>query len=148
MITFNTFSGIAVQGVPYPISGTLSPGTDMVQIGISDSATTAPTEFTQIGAPRGNWSISLIPSFTGDAFVWAQQVTPLLPEVSLSISRDRGYSFGDARMQTLGALGKRKTIVQFWRLGMGRDVVFKLRWSSPSRTALQGAFIEVEPSAT
>lgn len=137
----------AVSGVPVTISGTVS-ASNSVQVGLSSSPSTPPASYAQVGSQAGAWSIKLTPTFTGPLYVWASEVTPLLPQVSLSISRDRGVSFGDARMQTLGALGKRQTIVQFWRLGMGRDVVFRLRWSSPSRTALQGAFIEVEPSAT
>lgn len=146
-ITVNPVS-TAFDGVPLHVSGTLWPYTDAVKVGISTSNMVPPMESTQLMAPSGFWSLYLTPTWTGAVYVWAQQVTPDLPRASLSISRDRGYSFGDPRIQSIGTIGQRKTVVQFWRLGLGRDVVFKLNWSSPSRTALQGAFIEVEPCAT
>jgi hypothetical protein len=148
-LVVNPLASPATSGTPIAISGTVFPTGDSVQVGISKHSTTPPTEYTQISASRdGLWSLSLTPNFSGNVFVWAQQVTPILPEVTLSVSRDRGYSFGDARKMSLGGLGQRKTVVQFWRLGMARDAVFRLRWSSPSRTALNGAFVEVEPSQT
>lgn len=70
------------------------------------------------------------------------------PLVSLSWSDDRGVTYNSPIRQPLGTQGRANSVVQFWRLGMARDRVFKLQWSSPSRTALNGAFLEVTPSAT
>ena len=149
-VVVNPLSGPATSGVPIAVSGTVFPFSDSVQIGISSSGTTPPSQFTQVSASArtGAWAVSVTPNFTGNAYVWAQQVTPVLPLVTLDVSRDRGFSFGDARKQPLGGVGQRKAVVVFWRLGMARDAVFRLRWSSPSRTALNGAFVEVEPSQT
>lgn len=149
-VTINPTPDSGSPGILILISGTVWPASDSVQVGLSSSPAVPPIRYTQIVAQAGTgiWMISLAPTWSGLVYVWAQQVTPANPRVSLSLSRDRGYSFDDECIQSLGALGKRQTIVQFWRLGLGRDVVFRLRWSSPSRTALQGAFIEIEPSAT
>lgn len=70
------------------------------------------------------------------------------PTVLLSWSDDRGASYGNEIAQTLGTQGSRLATLTWNRLGMARDRVFKLQWSSASRTALNGAFVEVEASAS
>lgn len=146
MLTINPITDPGYAGVPIAISGTLWPPTNRLNIGITQNAGVAPALMTQIGAnDAGLWSISLTPNWTGAVYAWAQELALTDDKVLLSVSRDRGYSFDDERAVTLGTPGQRLTVVQFRRLGMGRDVVFRLRWSAPYRTALQGAFIDVEP---
>ena len=67
------------------------------------------------------------------------------PVVNLSFSDDRGVSYSNKLEQSLGREGQ--TLVQpSWnRLGMARDRVFKLEWSANTKTALNGAFVEVTP---
>jgi hypothetical protein len=73
------------------------------------------------------------------------------PVVSLDWSDNRGASFGNPVNQSFasaldasaGAAGEYLTSVQWQRLGMARDRVFRLTWSSPTSTALLGAFIDV-----
>lgn len=70
------------------------------------------------------------------------------PLVSLSWSNDRGFSYETPITKTLGTQGNRMATVTWWRLGLARDRIFRLRWSSPSRTALNGAFVDVAPSSS
>ena len=64
--------------------------------------------------------------------------------LSLDFSDDRGHSYGNPIMQSLGALGEYVTSVQFQRLGMARDRVFRLSWSAAAPIALQGGWLTVE----
>lgn len=68
-----------------------------------------------------------------------------LPTVRLSWSDDRGKTFSFPIEQTLGNEGQYDTILTWNRLGMARDRVFKLEWSAPVITALNGAFMEAIP---
>jgi uncharacterized membrane protein len=68
------------------------------------------------------------------------------PMVFLSWSDDRGHAFGSPVGQSLGAGGEYLKSVQWQRLGMARDRVFTLEWSSPVQTVLQGAWIVTEPA--
>jgi hypothetical protein len=63
-------------------------------------------------------------------------------DVSLTCSDDRGKTYGNPVMQSLGKEGEYITSMQWNRLGMARDRVFQLSWSSPVRTALNGAFVD------
>ena len=67
-------------------------------------------------------------------------------EVWLDWSDDRGVSFGNPVLQSLGLTGEYRTSVQFQRLGMARDRVFRLTWNS--NHALQGAFVEAQAAAS
>lgn len=70
------------------------------------------------------------------------------PMVSLRWSDDRGVSFGNSLMQSLGHTGEYRTIPSWNRLGMARDRVFELSWTAPCASALNGAFIDVEVMET
>ena len=74
--------------------------------------------------------------------------TDSAPMASLRWSDDRGASFGDAVMMPLGTTGQYSTSLQWWGLGMARDRVFELSWSAPIKTALNGAFVEIEAHET
>lgn len=149
MIIINPITTPGYAGNPMTISGTISPATNRLNIGITQNSSVQPALLTQIGADdAGAWSITFTPDWTGSVYAWAQELAPVDDKVLLAVSRDRGYSFDDERAHTLGQPGQRTAVVQFRRLGMGRDAVFRLRWSAPYRTALQGAFIDVEPCAS
>ena len=83
------------------------------------------------------WSMGFSPGF-GPAII----VEP--PLISLRVSRDRGASWGNSIMAPMGAQGLYKTRPTWNRLGYMVDGVFELSWSTPMKTALNGAFIEVE----
>lgn len=68
-----------------------------------------------------------------------------LPMIDLSWSDDRGKTFGNPVSQSLGNQGEYLTTVSWNRLGYARDRVFKLQWSAPIKTALNGSFITVSP---
>lgn len=70
------------------------------------------------------------------------------PTVYLRYSDDRGVTFSNRLQQSLGLTGQYNTNVQFRRLGMARDRVFEVSWSSPVKTVLNGAFIEIEEAET
>ena len=63
------------------------------------------------------------------------------PQVLLSWSDDRGRTFGNPVAASLGATGEYLTSIQYQRLGMARDRVFRVQWDAPVETALQGAFV-------
>lgn len=71
-----------------------------------------------------------------------------LPTLSLRWSDDRGVSYGNALTQIMGEGGNYLAQLSFRRLGMARDRVFEVSWSSPIRTALNGAWVETKKSAT
>ena len=83
------------------------------------------------------WSLGFSPGF-GPASITEP------PLISLRTSRTRGASWGNAVMQPMGAMGKYYTRPTWNRLGFFVDGVFELSWSTPMKTALNGAFITFE----
>lgn len=83
------------------------------------------------------------PTVTGDS---SSTINP--PVVSLRWSDDRGRTYNNYIHQSLGALGQYLTNMQWQRLGMARDRVFELSWSVPTKTALSGAWIELQKVGT
>lgn len=69
--------------------------------------------------------------------------------IRLRWSDDRGKTWGTPLEASLGAIGE---YIQWptWpgSLGISRDKLFELSWSSPVSTALQGAFVNVAPAGT
>lgn len=70
------------------------------------------------------------------------------PQLTLSISDDRGNTFTNLPMQSMGAQGQYLTQMIWRRLGLARDRVFRVTWSEPVFTALQGAWLDGEKSET
>lgn len=70
------------------------------------------------------------------------------PEIRLRWSDDRGFSWGNAAVDSLGKAGKYNHIIQFQRLGYARDRVYELSWSAPVKTALNGAYIDLKAART
>lgn len=66
------------------------------------------------------------------------------PQVYLRWSDTKGASWSNPIANGLGAAGDYLNSIQYQRLGMGRDRVFELFWSSPVRTALNGAFVNAK----
>jgi hypothetical protein len=69
-------------------------------------------------------------------------------DVTLRMSDNAGKSYGNGIMQTLGAAGDYLAQASWWRLGYARDRVFELSWSSPKKTALSGAYVDIMQSGT
>jgi hypothetical protein len=70
------------------------------------------------------------------------------PEIRLRWSDDRGRSWGNAVVGSLGKAGEYLTSIQYQRLGYARDRVFELSWSAPVKTALNGAWVDVSRART
>lgn len=70
------------------------------------------------------------------------------PEINLSWSDDGGRTFGVPVAQSLGREAQFLIDPQWNRLGMGRDRIFKVQWNGPVITALNGAYVEVQPAKT
>ena len=70
------------------------------------------------------------------------------PKISLSWSDDKGKTYGNSVMQSLGKTGEYLTVPSWNRLGMARDRIFKVSWSVDAKTALNGGFVEVKKAYT
>lgn len=64
--------------------------------------------------------------------------------VFLRWSDTRGVSWGNPVSRSLGKWGEYITSIQWNRLGMARDRVFEISWSSPVKTALLGAWVDAQ----
>ena len=72
----------------------------------------------------------------------------MTPTISLSWSDNKGVSYGNPVIQTMGKIGDFLTTISWNRLGQARDRVFKLQWSENLKTALNGGFIERKKART
>ena len=70
------------------------------------------------------------------------------PQVSLSWSDDKGVSYGNPVMQSMGQTGKFLTTISWNRLGQARDRIYKLSWAANCKTALNGGFIDSKAAKT
>lgn len=70
------------------------------------------------------------------------------PEIRLRWSDDRGASWGNYSANSLGKVGRTLTSIQWQRLGYARDRVYELSWSVPVKTALNGAFLDIQVART
>jgi hypothetical protein len=70
------------------------------------------------------------------------------PQLTLRWSDDRGVSYGNGLMQSLGRTGQYRTVPSWSRLGFARDRVFELSWTAACASALNGAWIQVERMET
>lgn len=73
---------------------------------------------------------------------------PEPPQVSLRWSDDRGHTFGSPVLIDGGGTGEYLRTLQWQRLGMARDRVFEISWSTPWPVALQGAWLEAVPASS
>ena len=64
------------------------------------------------------------------------------PMIYLSWSDDRGKTYGNKVGRSLGSGGNYVVSPKWTRLGLARDRVYQIDWSIPTKTALQGAFVE------
>jgi glycine cleavage system regulatory protein len=81
-------------------------------------------------------------SFDLDAEVGTIQDQEENPLVSLSWSDDKGVTYGNPVMQSMGKTGQYWTVPSWNRLGQARDRVFKVSGSADMLTAINGAFID------
>lgn len=69
-------------------------------------------------------------------------------QLALRWSDTRGRTWGTPVRRQVDRVGEFESIATWWGLGMARDRVFELSWSTDTKTALQGAFVELEPAET
>lgn len=62
--------------------------------------------------------------------------------VSMRYSNDGGKTFGNYRQKPLISSNPNRSMMRWRGLGMARDRVYELQWSFPSKSALNGAYIE------
>lgn len=72
---------------------------------------------------------------------YSEALLSALPVVNLRYSSDRGSSWGPYIQRQLGAQGQRRRLIQWRRLGQGRDRVYEVSWTSPQMSALNGAWM-------
>jgi hypothetical protein len=102
----------------------------------------------EVGAGPGTISVPLSQSPWSLGWSSGFGPTSLLepPLITLRVSRTRGASYDNGRMQLLGAAGRFFTRPTWNRLGMASDMVVELSWSTALKTALNGAFLtDLEP---
>jgi hypothetical protein len=64
----------------------------------------------------------------------------------LQWSDDRGHSWSEPVNISFGDTGEYFTSLQFQRLGYARDRLYRLTWSAPLQTNLQGVWLDVSPA--
>lgn len=69
-------------------------------------------------------------------------------EITLRYSDNRGRSWSEPLLQTMGAEGEYDTSILWTQLGQGRNRVFELSWDAPIKTTLNGAYYEAEADAS
>lgn len=68
------------------------------------------------------------------------------PQIAFRMSRDGGYTYGNERLTTVGAVGKYLTRIVFSMLGKARgNPVFEISGSDPVPVAMVGADVGVTP---
>jgi hypothetical protein len=65
------------------------------------------------------------------------------PQISLTISRDGGHTWGASLLTSLGAMGGYLSRAEWRKLGMARDWVFKLRVTDPVKVVIISAIAEI-----
>jgi hypothetical protein len=68
-------------------------------------------------------------------------------EISLRYSGNRGATWSDPLMTSMGAGGEYDTQVNWYQLGCGRDYVFEVSYSAPVQASIGGGFVDTEPHA-
>lgn len=63
------------------------------------------------------------------------------PQIMLRISRDGGHTWGPTRSKSMGAIGKYKARVFWDRNGTGRDIVFEISGTDPTKVVIKGAYL-------
>ncbi|EKM99079.1 hypothetical protein, partial [Acidocella sp. MX-AZ02] len=80
-IAFTTMPTTGQINAALNIAGTVSPGGTAVRVGLSSSATTAPTSWSSATVSGTGWSASLTPGAAGSFYVWAQQTADTAVQV-------------------------------------------------------------------
>jgi hypothetical protein len=135
---------IALTDGTYTAPGRIMFGLNSIPTGVmATEADVNSTWLVENGSGSWEWDEVPTDSLGLDNIVASTIVSPY--QLFLDWSDDRGHTYGNPVPQTLGGNGEYVTSVQFQRLGYARDRVFRLTWTAPVRTALQGAWVELNP---
>jgi hypothetical protein len=70
------------------------------------------------------------------------------PQLSMRMSRDGGYTFGNRRVKELISSGHYRTMARFRGNGIARDAVFELSSTAAMIGALNGAYVDPMPASS
>lgn len=65
-------------------------------------------------------------------------------KVTLALSKDGGHTFADPREATVGDVGQYRNRVRFRRFGVGRELVARVRFTSPVRCDVNFLVVDAE----
>ncbi len=72
-VAFSSPPSTGTSGTALAIAGTVSPSGSAVQVGLSTSATAAPSSWTAASVSGGSWTATITPSAAGTFYLWAEQ---------------------------------------------------------------------------
>jgi hypothetical protein len=72
-VSIDTVPAVATLNAALALSGAVSPGNAAVRVGLSTSATTAPSTWQNATVNNGAWTASVTPGAAGTVYVWAEQ---------------------------------------------------------------------------
>jgi hypothetical protein len=82
-ITISSPPTTGTAGTAVSLAGTVSPASSAVQLGLSGTATVAPTSWNNATVSGAGWTGSLTPATAGTYYIWAEQTaTPSIQVVS------------------------------------------------------------------
>jgi hypothetical protein len=119
----------------------------------ADSFEPSPFEGEVDNSGEGSGYIGFFPEFS-TAFrflieVWVEAppspAPPIDRKVLVAVSRDGGHTWSSWRERSLGELGEYRRRVTFSRFGQARQMVLKIRVTSPIRADLFGIAADLEP---
>lgn len=90
---------------------------------------------------RARHNFARIDLETGVGLTTGQGIDPI---ISICWANEDGVSFGNWKEMSMGRLGKRKLRAYLRRLGIARSRTYKIRMSDPVKTAVLGAYADLE----
>lgn len=66
------------------------------------------------------------------------------PQVMLQYSTDNGHTWSEELWTTMGKIGEYENYAEWWRLGRGKDFLFRVRVSDPVKFVIAGAGLKVQ----
>lgn len=83
------------------------------------------------------------PGYVGKFISTERVLEPYRPRIDMTISKDGGYTFGNASRKLLNPLGDRKNRVVFWGLGLSNELCVQLRFWSKARKTVSDGIIQI-----
>jgi len=97
-VTISSPPTTGVAGTALSLAGTVSPSATAVQVGLSNSATVAPSSWTNATVSGTGWTAALTPATAGTYYIWAEQtastsVQAVSAAVTIAASGGSGLSY-------------------------------------------------------